>query len=110
MARIFWGCMGGRRLLGRNFRIAVVLVRLLAGRLCTVSSEEAIGLFFGELFFFVIVIVFFFVVEVVEVFGIGGGAWLGEVEAFWGGFDVADGAGGVGLGLEAAGVVAGELE
>jgi hypothetical protein len=37
------------------FWIAVVLVRLLAGRLCTVSSEEAIGLFFGELFFFVVI-------------------------------------------------------
>ena len=93
---------------GADLRIAVVLWLLLAGRLCTVSSEEAIGLFFGELFF--IVIVFFFVVEVVEVFDIEGGSWLGEVEAFWGGFDVADGAGGVGLGLEAAGVVAGELE
>ena len=93
---------------GADLRIAVVLWLLLAGRLCTVSSEEAIGLFFGELFFFVIV--FFFVVEVVEVFGIEGGAWFGEVEAFGGGFDVADGAGGVGLGLEAAGVVAGELE
>jgi hypothetical protein len=65
---------------GADLRIAVVLWLLRAGRLCTVSSEEAIGLFFGELFF--IVIVFFFVVEVVEVFGIEGGAWFGEVEAF----------------------------
>jgi hypothetical protein len=48
--------MGGRRLPGRNFWIAVALVRLLAGRLCTVSSEEPIGLFFGELFFFVVIV------------------------------------------------------
>ncbi len=37
-------------------------------------------------------------------------AGLGEVEAFGGGFDGADGVGGIGFGVEAAGVVAGELE
>src|SRR2546429_4968377 len=93
-----------------DFWIAVVLLLLLAGRVCAVSLEEAVGLFFGEVFFFVILLFVFFVVEVIEVVGIEGGAWFGEVEAFGGGFDGADGVGGVGFGVEAAGVVAGELQ
>jgi len=67
-------------------------------------------LFFGELFVFVILLLVVVVGEVVEVFGVEGGAGFGEVEAFGGGFDGADGVGGVGFGVEAAGVVAGELE
>jgi hypothetical protein len=46
---------------------------------------------------------------VIEVFGVEGGAGFSEVEAFGGGFDVADTVGGVGFDVEAAGVVAGEL-
>jgi hypothetical protein len=56
------------------------LLLSVAGGLGTVHFEEAVGLFFGELFFFVVFV--FFVVEVVEVFGVEGGCWLGEVEAF----------------------------
>jgi len=76
---------------------------LLAGRVCAVSLEEAVGLFFGEFFFVVILLFVFFVVEVIEVVGIEGGAGFGEIEAFGGGFDGADGVGGVGFGVEAAG-------
>ena len=59
------------------------------------------------LFTFVIVV---FVCEVVEVVGVEGGAGFCEVEAFGGRFDGADGVGGVGFGVEAASVVAGELQ
>ncbi len=45
----------------------------------------------------------------IEVVGVEGGSF-GEIEAFGGGFDGADGGGGGGFGVEAAGVVAGELE
>jgi hypothetical protein len=66
-------------------------------------------LLFGELLLFVVIILFF-VVEVIEVVGFEGGAWFCQVEAFGRGFDGADDVGCEGLGLEAAGVVAGELE
>ena len=94
---------------GTDFWIAVVLLLLFAGRVCAVSLEEAVGLFFGEFFFVVILLFVFFVVEVIEVVGIKGGAGFGEIEAFGGGCG-ADGVGGVGFGVEAAGVVGGELE
>jgi hypothetical protein len=86
---------------------------LLAGRFCAASFKEAVGLFLGQLLFFFFLFFFFhffliFVfVEVVEVVGVEGGAGLGEVEAFGGGFDGADDGGGVRFGVEAAGVVAG---
>jgi hypothetical protein len=57
-----------------------VLLLLVAGGVCAAHVEEAVGLFFGELFFFLLFL--FFVVEVVEVFGVEGSSWFGEVEAF----------------------------
>jgi hypothetical protein len=93
---------------GTDFWIAVLLW-LLAGRLCPEKLKEAIGLFFGEVFFFLILLfLLFFFGDVVGDFVYG--AWFGEVEAFGGGLDGADGVGGVGFGVEAAGVVAGELQ
>jgi hypothetical protein len=52
---------------------------LVAGRVCAESLEEAVGLFFGELFF--VVLLFFFVfLEVVEVFGVEDGSGWGPQE------------------------------
>ena len=67
-------------------------------------------LVFRVFVFFFLIFFVFFVAEVVEVFGVEGGSGFGEVEAFGGGFDDADDVGCVGPGLEAGGVVAGELE
>jgi hypothetical protein len=96
----------------------VVLVRLLAGRVCGEDLEEALGLFVGEFFFFaVLLFVFVVVFERLPqeryfggVFDFADGAGLGEVEAFGGGFDGADDVGGEGFGLQAGGVIGSELE
>ncbi len=99
---------------GTDFWIAVVLLLLLllllVGRVCAEGLEEAVGLFFGEFFFFATLFLLFFVVDVIEVVGFEGGAWFCQVQAFGGGFDGADDVGREGFGVEAAGVVAGELE
>ena len=54
--------------------VAVVWVRLVAGWGWAEQLDEAVGLFFGEVFFFVVLFFIFFAGEVVEVFGVEGGA------------------------------------
>jgi hypothetical protein len=108
-----------------GFWIAVVLRLSVPGWLWAGPGEEAVGLFCDELhfvvvfFLFLAVIVFLFVVVLESfpdelcVWNVGDfiyGTRFCEVEAFGGGFDGADGVGGVGFGVEASGVVAGELE
>jgi hypothetical protein len=107
-------------LLDTDIGIAVVLVRLFTGRLCGVDLEEAVDLFFGGLFFLV-VLLFVFVVVFERLpqercfggffdFDFADGAGLGEVEAFGRGFEGADDVGCEGFGLQAGGVILGELE